>query len=108
MKNASTGKPLKAKAKPATGTDWDKLRKKSAAEIRAGIEADPDAHPTNAAFWKGAKVVMPRRKEVVTMRLDGDLLDWLRQENGYQTRINAILRTYMQAHVGDAHHHRPV
>jgi uncharacterized protein (DUF4415 family) len=32
------------------------------------------------------------------MRLDADLLAWFRQERGYQTRINAILRAYMKAH----------
>jgi uncharacterized protein (DUF4415 family) len=69
----------------------------SDAEIRKGIEADPDVHPTDEEFWKGAKVVMPRRKEVVTMRLDADLLEWFRQQEGYQTRINAILRAYMNA-----------
>lgn len=69
----------------------------SAKEIRAGIKADPDAHPTDAAFWKDAKVVLPDRKVVVTMRLDADLLNWFRKQRGYQTRINAILRTYMQA-----------
>lgn len=37
-------------------------------------------------------------KQLVTMRLDADLLEWLRQERGYQTRINAILRSYMDAH----------
>jgi uncharacterized protein (DUF4415 family) len=42
--------------------------------------------------------VMPAPKEIVTMRLDADLLRWLRQERGYQTRINAILRAYMKAH----------
>jgi uncharacterized protein (DUF4415 family) len=31
------------------------------------------------------------------MRLDADLLRWFRQNQGYQTRINAILRAYMQA-----------
>lgn len=31
-------------------------------------------------------------------RLDADLLRWFRRERGYQTRINAILRAYMQAH----------
>ena len=46
------------------GTDWDKLRRKSAAAIRAGIEADPDAHPTDAAFWKDAKVVKPRATNI--------------------------------------------
>jgi uncharacterized protein (DUF4415 family) len=67
------------------------------AEIRRAILADPDANPTNDAFWKSAKVVMPEPKEIVTMRLDADLLRWLRRRPGYQTRINAILRAYMQA-----------
>jgi uncharacterized protein (DUF4415 family) len=33
------------------------------------------------------------------MRLDADLLDWFRGKQGYQTRINAILRAYMNAQV---------
>jgi uncharacterized protein (DUF4415 family) len=45
-----------------------------------------------------ARVVMPKHKETVTMRLDADLLTWFRRERGYQTRINAILRAYMNAH----------
>jgi uncharacterized protein (DUF4415 family) len=32
------------------------------------------------------------------MRLDADLLRWFRREHGYQARINAILRAYMEAH----------
>ena len=105
MKDATTGRI--SKAKNGKGTDWKRLRRMSAAEIRAGIEADPDAHPTDAAFWKDAKVVLPSRKTVVTMRLDADLLDWFRQQRGYQTRINAILRTYMKAHEFDVPHHKP-
>jgi hypothetical protein len=31
------------------------------------------------------------------MRLDADILDWFRSSRGYQTRINAILRAYMNA-----------
>ena len=67
------------------------------AEIRRGIRADSDAHPTDTAFWRNAKVVMPVPKTIVTMRLDADLLRWFRQQRGYQTRINAILRAYMNA-----------
>jgi uncharacterized protein (DUF4415 family) len=74
-----------------------KLRHKGPADIRKAISADPDAHATNAEFWKTAKVVMPTPKEIVTMRLDADLLRWFRQHPGYQTRINAILRSYMNA-----------
>jgi hypothetical protein len=75
MKDASTRKRSKTKAKLSKGTDWNRLRWMSAADIRAGIEADPDAHATDAAFWKGAKVVLHRQKAVVTMRLDADLQD---------------------------------
>lgn len=98
MKDVTTGKTSRPKRR-AAGTDWNKLRGMSAASIRKGIEADADAHPTDEAFWKDAKVVLPNRKVVVTMRLDADLLEWFRQQRGYQTRINAILRTYMKAHV---------
>jgi uncharacterized protein (DUF4415 family) len=93
MKGATSGKTSKAKR----GTNWDRLRRLSAAEIRKGIESDPDVHPTDETFWKDAKVVLPRRKDVVTIRLDADLLAWFRRWQGYQTRINAILRAYMNA-----------
>jgi uncharacterized protein (DUF4415 family) len=65
--------------------------------IRTALEADPDVRPTDANFWKTAKVVLPRTKQTVTLRLDADLLAWLRRQKGYQTRINAVLRTYMEA-----------
>jgi len=70
----------------------------SDARIRKGIEANPDVLGTDEEFWENATVVWPSRKAVVTMRLDSDLLEWFRQQHGYQTRINAILRAYMNAH----------
>ena len=70
----------------------------SDARIRKGIESDPEARVTDEEFWKDAQVVLPVPKTIVTMRLDADLLQWFRQERGYQTRINAILRAYMRAH----------
>jgi uncharacterized protein (DUF4415 family) len=103
MKNAATGK----KSKANQGTDWDRLRNMSDAAVHAAVEADPDAHPTDEEFWRDAKVVMPRPKEVVTIRLDADLLAWLRQQPGYQTRINAILRTFMKAHAHKKDQHAP-
>jgi uncharacterized protein (DUF4415 family) len=95
---AKTNGAKTKRSSPARGTDWAKLRRRTAASIRKGIAADPDARATDAEFWKSAKVVMPTPKEIVTMRLDADLLRWFRQQRGYQTRINAILRAYMQAH----------
>jgi uncharacterized protein (DUF4415 family) len=71
------------------------------AEVHAAIVADPDARATDEAFWKGAQIVMPQPKKTVTMRLDADLLAWFRRQRGYQTRINAILRAYMNANAED-------
>ena len=78
-------------------TNWARLRTRSDKSIRSAVKADPEARPTDVGFWKQAKVVMPRAKQTVTIRLDADLLDWLRRQKGYQTRINAVLRTYMEA-----------
>lgn len=82
-------------------TDWRRLRSMTEEEVHAAIVDDPDAKPTDEAFWREARVVVPRRKETVTIRLDADLLEWLRRERGYQTRINAILRAYMNAQAGN-------
>jgi uncharacterized protein (DUF4415 family) len=82
-------------------TDWRRLRSMTDEEVHAAIIDDPDAKPTDEAFWKDARVVMPRQKKTVTMRLDADLLEWFRAERGYQTRINAILRAYMNARTRD-------
>jgi uncharacterized protein (DUF4415 family) len=38
-------------------------------------------------------------KQQVTLRIDSDVLEWFRaQGQGYQTKINALLRAYMEAH----------
>jgi uncharacterized protein (DUF4415 family) len=95
--NGAGTKRSNAKRDSGTGTDWGKVRRRNAAAIHKGISADTDLHVTDAEFWKSAKVVMPAPKEIVTMRLDADLLRWFRQRRGYQTRINAILRAYMQS-----------
>ena len=94
MKDATTGKTSKRRK---IGTDWEALSRLSDADIRAGIDDDPDARATDENFWKDARVVLPKPKRLVTLRLDADLLEWLRRESGYQTRINAILRAYMDA-----------
>jgi uncharacterized protein (DUF4415 family) len=78
-------------------TDWKRLRTMTDEQVHAAITADPDIAPTDEAFWKDARVVIPRLKETVTMDLDADLLEWFRGERGFQTRINAILRAYMNA-----------
>jgi uncharacterized protein (DUF4415 family) len=46
---------------------------------------------------RGLKLVP--RKAQLTLRLDSDVLEWYRKQGrGYQTKINALLRAYMNAH----------
>ncbi len=82
-----------------TQTDWEKVKNMTEADINAAAASDPDAQPTDEAFWKDARVVMPQPKRAISMRVDGDVLAWFKsQGRGYQTRMNAVLRAYMEAH----------
>lgn len=49
-------------------------------------------------FWANARVVKPLTKASVTIRYDHDVVEWFKsQGKGYQTRMNAVLRAYMEA-----------
>jgi uncharacterized protein (DUF4415 family) len=42
---------------------------------------------------------LPKNKEQVTLRIDSDVLQWFKsQGRGYQTKINTLLKAYMEAH----------
>ena len=46
---------------------------------------------------RGLKPVV--RKKQLTLRMDSDVIEWFRRQGeGYQTRINALLRAYMEEH----------
>ncbi len=58
-----------------------------------------DISALDEAFFKQARVIVPPGKKQLTIRLDADVLAWLKaQGKGYQSRINAILRMYYEAH----------
>ena len=72
-------------------TDWKRVRSLKDGQTLRAIETEPDVHATSPDFWANAKVVLPQPKQPITIRLDADLLAWLRSQKGYQTRINAVL-----------------
>ncbi len=51
-------------------------------------------------FWRNARVVMPPpNKTSVHLRLDADVLEWFREQGrGHLSRMNAVLRSFMEAH----------
>lgn len=50
-------------------------------------------------FFRNARLLAPgERKRQMTIRIDGDVIDWFRAQGpGYQSRMNAILRAYVNA-----------
>ena len=79
--------------KKKSGTDWNRLRQIKDEDVDVS-----DIPPLDDAFFKNATLRMPENKRAVSVRLDADVLDWFKhQGRGYQTRINAVLRLYMQA-----------
>ena len=79
-----------------TQTDWEKVKNMTEAEIDEAAASDPDAQPTDEA--KDPKSVIPQPKHAISLRVDSDVLAWFKsQGRGYQTRINAVLRAYMEA-----------
>ena len=55
-----------------------------------------DIPETDEEFWDNAEVVLPLKKTHVSIRLDDDIISWFKQfGRGYQTKINAVLRSYI-------------
>ena len=78
-------------------TDWASLRAMTEEEIEAAARADPEWEGLLDIDWSKAVLVMPRRKEAISIRLDEDVLAFYKTlGSGYQTRINAVLRHFME------------
>ena len=80
-------------------TDWERLRKMTDADIRF----TRDAPRTTAAFWANAiahkGLPVPSRKKQIALRVDEDVLEWFKAQGpGYQTKMNAVLREFRNAH----------
>jgi predicted transcriptional regulator len=78
-------------------TDYARLDAMTDADIARAVADDPDAPPLDLD-WTQARLTLPPGKDVVTLRVDRDVLDWFRaQGQGYQTRINQVLRAFYEA-----------
>ncbi len=74
-------------------TDFKKLAKMKDSEIDTS-----DIPELDAEFFKNAVWYEYKPKQMVSIRLDEDVLKWFKaQGKGYQTKINDILKTYMRA-----------
>jgi uncharacterized protein (DUF4415 family) len=85
-------------SKRQSDTDWERLATMPDSDIDLS-----DSPELENSFFQNATLRMPQPKKPISLRLDGDVVEWYREQGpGYQTRINAVLRMYMQAKTGTA------
>ena len=96
MSGTHTSTPSKAERPSRGRADMERLQRMSEAEIAR--TSPPELRDLPKDFWDDAVVVTPQPKEAISLRVDGDVLDWFRKQGPrYQTRMNAVLRSYMTA-----------
>ena len=88
---------------PISKTDWERVDNMGDEDI----QFDEDSPRTTPEDWAKAIVhtgiQLPRKKTQIALRLDDDVLKWFKEQGpGYQTRINAILKAYKEAHEEDS------
>jgi uncharacterized protein (DUF4415 family) len=64
-----------------------------------GTRPDAPVFSLEPDFWENARVVMPPPgKTSIHLRVDSDVVQWFRgQGRGHLTRMNAVLRSFMEA-----------
>lgn len=79
-------------------TDWERIRNMKDRDIDYS-----DIPPLTPEFFakgivrKGLKPV--NKKDQITLRIDHDVIQFFKEQGrGYQTKINQLLRAYMDAH----------
>ena len=81
---------------PPGRAEWSKFDALTDEDIARAVADDPDAAPLGLD-WSKAKLYFPKGKIPVSLRVDPDVLDFFKSTGkGFQTRMNAVLRAYME------------
>lgn len=83
-------------ARGGSKTDWKRVNAMPQAEVDRLADRDEGALPED---WDDSIVIgLPHPKRDIHIRLDGDILDWLKAHGRrYQTQIDAVLRAFVQS-----------
>lgn len=78
-------------------SDMERLRRMTEAELEDKIATDLDWNSVPADWYRKAEAITQKQKKLFSLRLDEDVLDWFKSQGaGYQTRMNAVLRSFME------------
>jgi uncharacterized protein (DUF4415 family) len=86
-------------------TDWARFDAMTDKDIAKQVAEDPSLPPLDIDWDKASLVIPPTAKDILTMRVDHDVLEWLRSTGpGYQTRVNQVLRAWRDATLREKGH----
>ena len=79
-------------------TDWKRIDALEDKDIDLSDAPEVSTEMFARAIIRRGLKFVPNKTQM-TIRLDSDVLEWYKnQGSGYQTKINALLRAYMEAH----------
>jgi uncharacterized protein (DUF4415 family) len=79
-------------------SDFARLKATTEEDIERQIAEDPDLQGFDDIDWSKAVFVDAPAKQPISIRLDADILDFFKSKgSGYQSRINRVLRHYMDS-----------
>ncbi len=75
-------------------TDYAYLNALTEQDLEASIDRDEEGE----VDWSTVQVGIPGPKQQLTVRFDRDVVEWFKAQGaGYQTRMNAVLRSFVDA-----------
>lgn len=78
-------------------TDWERVDAMTDEEVEANIDEDDEGQFDLSQAFRGLPQGLGVPKQQLTVRLDTDVIDFFKaQGKGYQTRMNAVLRQFME------------
>ena len=75
-------------------TDWERVRNMTEEEIEASIDFEEEGE----IDWDSVDTTLRPSRAATVIYVDPDVLDYFREQGpGYQTRMNQVLRSYVEA-----------
>lgn len=79
-------------------SDWDRAARMTDEEIEAADRDDPEMDGIDED-WMGNATLEQIKKRAIYAKFDDDVIEYFQSfGRGYQARMNAVLRAYMEAY----------
>jgi uncharacterized protein (DUF4415 family) len=104
-KRGGTGRSTRPKTaaqlrRSVSRTDWARVDATTEEEIAEQIRSNPDDMEFTDEMFATARWVLPEKKVPISLRVDPHVLAYFKTDGpGYQSRMNAVLRSYAHAHL---------